>query len=310
VAAVTIVPGANTGTAVNQTIVGIRTGLQDASTRTIGAGQQYATLRGSSAQQLAAYYQAQAQISARLQIGTTRGNPDLVAQWNTAQSALDQLTANINALNTLIAQINGEATRVRSAVAQVQQALDMPGAVDEDHRQLTVLEDEANQIAVVLDRLARDASSDLHRQTATLSNERSRLAQLATSIKAGDLYATGAPAPRIAAAAAPPPGAPPAAGAPIVSIKFARANTNYQKTLYAALSQALQTQPGALFDVVGVSPTRGTAAAVQTAQNDARRHAQDVMKTMTEMGVPAARMDISSATDPSVRTSEVRVFLR
>jgi hypothetical protein len=34
------------------------------------------------------------------------------------------------------------------------------------------------------------------------------------------------------------------------------------------------------------------------------------MKTMTEMGVPAARMDISSATDPSIHTSEVRVFLR
>ena len=185
----------------------------------------------------------------------------------------------------------------------------MPGAIDEDHRQLTVLEDEANQIAVVLDRLARDASADLRRQTATLSNERGRLAQLATSIKSGDLYATGNAAPRIAAAA-PPPGAPPAAGAPIVAIKFARANTNYQKTLYAALSQALQAQPSASFNVVGVSPTRGTAAAVQTAQSDARKHAQDVMKTMTEMGVPAARMDISSATDPSIRTSEVRVFLR
>jgi hypothetical protein len=309
VAAVTIVPGANTGTAVNQTTVSIRANLQDASNRTIGAGQQYATLRGSSAQQLAAYYQAQAQISARLQIGTTRGNPELVAQWNAAQGALDQLTTNINALNTLIAQINTESTQVRGAVTQVQQAFDVAGAVDEDHRQLTVLEDEANQIAVVLDRLARDASADLRRQTATLSNERSRLAQLATSIKAGDLYATSAPVPRMAAAT-PPPGAPPAAGDPIVSIKFVRANTSYQKTLYAALSQALQTQPGASFNVVGVSPPRGTAAAVQTAQNDARRHAQDVMKTMTEMGVPAARMDISSATDPSVRTSEVRVFLR
>ncbi len=310
VAAVTIVPGANTGTAVNQTVVGIRASLQDASTRTVGAGMQYATLRGSSAQQLAAYYQAQAQISARLQIGTTRGNPELVAQWNTAQGALDQLTANINALNTLIAQINGEATRVRGTVAQIQQTLEMPGAVDEDHRQLTVLEDEANQIVVVLDRLARDASSDLRRQTATLSNERGRLAQLATSIKSGDLYATGASAPRVAAAAPAPAGAAPAPGEPIVSIKFARANTNYQKSLYAALSQALQAQPSASFNVVGISPTRGTAAAVQTAQNDARKHAQDVMKTMTEMGVPAARMDISSATDPSIRSSEVRVFLR
>ena len=309
VGAVTILPGADTGTAVSHTIAGIRGSLQDAASRTVGAGQQYATLRGSSAQQLAAYYQAQAQISARLQIGTTRGNPELVAQWNTAQGALDQLTANINALNTLVAQISGEATRVRGAVTQVQQTLDMSGAVDEDHRQLTVLEDEANQIVVVLDRLARDASADLRRQTATLSNERLRLAQLASSIKAGDLYAPGTPAPRMAAAP-PAPGAAPDAGGPIVTIKFARASTNYQKPLYAALSRALQSQPNASFNVVGVSPPRGTAAAVQSAQNDARRHAQQVMSTMTEMGVPAARMDISSATDPSIRTSEVRVFLR
>jgi hypothetical protein len=310
VGAVTILPGADTGTAVSHTIAGIRGSLQDAATRTIGAGQQYATLRGSSAQQLGAYYQAQAQISAKLQIGTTRGNPELVAQWNAAQGALDQLTANINALNTLVAQIGGEASRVRGAVAQIQQTLDMSGAVDEDHRQLTVLEDEANQIVVVLDRLARDASADLRRQTATLSNERSRLAQLASSIKAGDLYATDAPAPRAAAAMSASSPAAPVAGAPIVTIKFARASTNYQKPLYAALSRALQSQPSASFNVVGVSPPRGTAAAVQSAQNDARRHAQQVMSTMTEMGVPAARMEISSATDPSIRTSEVRVFLR
>jgi hypothetical protein len=34
------------------------------------------------------------------------------------------------------------------------------------------------------------------------------------------------------------------------------------------------------------------------------------MHTMTQMGVPATRMDLSSATDPAIRTSEVRVILR
>jgi hypothetical protein len=31
---------------------------------------------------------------------------------------------------------------------------------------------------------------------------------------------------------------------------------------------------------------------------------------MTQMGVPATRMDLSSATDPAIRMSEVRVILR
>ena len=315
VAAVAIAPGPSTGTSVNQTIAGIRGNLQDVESRLLGAAQQFANLRNSSAQQLSAYYQAQAQISAHLQIGTTRGNPELVAQWNAAQAALDQLTANINGLNTLSSQVSGEASRTRGLVSQIQATFDVPGAVDEDHRQLTVLEDEANQTVVVLDRLARDVSADLRRETASLGNERTRLAQLQGAIKNGDLYASGGMAPSrpaaVAAASSPAVttggGAP---GAPVVTIRFARSKPDYQKPLYDALSQALQTQPSASFNVVGVSPTRGSAAAVQTAQSTARRHAQDVMHTMTEMGVPATRMALSATTDPSVNASEVRVFLR
>jgi hypothetical protein len=313
VAAVIIAPGASTGTSVNQTIAGIRASLQEVESRLMGAAQQFGSLRSSSAQQLSAYYQAQAQISAHLQIGTTRGNPELVSQWNAAQAALDQLTANINGLNTLSSQINGEASRTRGLVSQIQSTFDVPGAVDEDHRQLTVLEDEGNQTVVVLDRLGRDVSTDLRRQTASLNNERTRLAQLQGAIKNGDLYASGSGVSSHSGVAANAPavttggGAP---GAPVLTIRFARAKPDYQKPLYDALTQALQNQPGASFDVIGVSPTRGSAAAVQTAQSTARRRAQDVMHTMTEMGVPATRMALSATTDPSVSVGEVRVFLR
>lgn len=309
---VTIAPGPDTGTVPGRTIAGLRANLQDVASRLAGAAQQLGNLRRSNAQQLTTYYQAQAQVSARLQIGTTRANPDLVAQWNAAQAALDQLTANINAMNTLATQINGEVTRTRGYLSQIRATLDAPGAVDEDHRQLAVLEDEANQAIVVQDRLVRDTTADLRRQTAALGSERGKLAQLANAIKAGDLYGSGSTGSAAAATAALPvasPG-PGVGGAPIVTIRFARANTNYQKTLYDALSQALQTQPSASFNVVGVSPTRGSASAVQLAQNDARRRAQDVMHTMTEMGVPATRLALSSATDPAARSSEVRVFIR
>jgi hypothetical protein len=62
--------------------------------------------------------------------------------------------------------------------------------------------------------------------------------------------------------------------------------------------------------VVAVSPTRGTAASVQIAQTTARRHAQDVMRSMTDMGVPASRLAVASTTDPGTAVSEVRVFVR
>jgi len=93
-------------------------------------------------------------------------------------------------------------------------------------------------------------------------------------------------------------------------VRFDRPNVDYQQVLYAALNQALQNRPGASFQVVAVSPTRGTAASVQLAQTAARHHAEDVMRSMSEMGVPATRMGVASTTDPAATVSEVRVFVR
>jgi hypothetical protein len=95
-----------------------------------------------------------------------------------------------------------------------------------------------------------------------------------------------------------------------VVVRFDRPNVDYQQVLYAALNQALQSRPNANFQVVAVSPTRGNAASVQMAQTTARRHAQDVMRSMTDMGVPASRLNVASSTDPSAASSEVRVFIR
>ena len=53
-------------------------------------------------------------------------------------------------------------------------------------------------------------------------------------------------------------------------IRFDRPDVDYQQILYAALNQALQARPSAGFDVVAVSPTRGTAASVQMAQTSAQ----------------------------------------
>ncbi len=109
--------------------------------------------------------------------------------------------------------------------------------------------------------------------------------------------------------ASPVPGTVPS-GAPLVTIRFDRASVDYQQILYTALAQALQSRPTASFDVVGVSPTRGTAAAVQQAQTNARRRSQDVMRSMMDMGVPANRIGLSATTDPSVAAVEIRVYVR
>lgn len=306
---VTIEPGTNTGSAVSKTIAGLRGQLQTLQSSLSANAQGYADLHNSGANAAAAYYDARGRITTRLQVGTTRGNPELVSEWNRAQASLDQLSGNINKLNALGSKVAADANTAHFALDQIAATFNVAGAYDEDHRQLSVLQDETNQTIILLDRLLSEVSADIQRQTAYVANERANLTTLASAIKNGELYGADLSAPMFSSARG---GARSFAGAsaPLVTIRFDKANVDYQQILYAALTQALQTRPGAAFSIVAVSPTRGTVTAVQLAQTAAQRHAQDVLRSMTEMGVPAARLSVQSQTDPGVSANEVRVFVR
>jgi hypothetical protein len=301
---ITIEGGADTGTAVSKTIQSLRAQVAGLQQRLASNSGRLIELRNQGAGAAGAYQDAKAHITTRLQVGTTRGNPELVAQWNTAQGQLDALSANTNALNALGTDVTNDSSTAHYALDQISATYNVSGAVDEDHRQLRLLEDETSQTIVMIDRLLRETSDGIQRQTAYLANERSNLTTLAAAIKSGDFFGGGVTASL--------GGAVPAvsAGSPLVVVRFDRPNVDYQQILYAALNQALQNRPGANFQVVAVSPTRGSAASVQIAQTTARRHAQDVMRSMTDMGVPATRLNVASTTDPSATASEVRVFVR
>ncbi len=309
---VSIEPGANTGTGVNATIATLRGQVQTLEDHLAANAAHLTDLRNQGADAAGAYHESKARITTRLQVGTTRGNPELVTEWNNAQASLDSLAGNINALNSLSAAIASDSSAAHYALDQIQATYNVSGAVDEDHRQLAVLEDETNQTIVLIDRLLKAAAEDTQRQTAYVANERANLTTLAAAIKNGELYGADLGSPPLAASAGGPiPASTLAyAGTPLVVIRFDRPGVDYQQILYAALSQALQAKPNAGFSVVAVAPTRGTAAAVQLAQTSAKNHAQEVLRSMTDMGVPASRLAVASATDPAATSSEVRVFVR
>lgn len=308
---VAIEPGANTGTAVSATIAAMRSQLSTLEEHVASNAAHLTELRNQGADAARSYQEAKANITTRLQVGTTRGNPELVAQWNIAQSALDAIATNINNMNALGATIATDSSSAHFALDQIQSTYSVSGAVDEDHRQLRVLEDETNQTIVLIDRLLRSTSEDTQRQTAYAANERANLTTLAAAIKNGELYGSDLGSPAVASAGGPMSASTLAyAGTPLVVIRFDHPGVDYQQILYAALSQALQAKPNAGFSVVAVSPTRGSAAAVQLAQTSAKNHAQEVLRSMTDMGVPATRLAVASATDPSATSSEVRVFMR
>ena len=301
---VTIDAGPDTGTAVNKTVQSLRAQVSGLQQKLAANAARFADLRNSSAGAASAYQDAKARITTRLQIGTTRGNPELVAEWNTAQGQLDALSGNINALNALGTDVTNDSSTAHYAQDQISATYNVSGAVDEDHRQLRLLEDQTAQTIVMIDRLLREVSDSVQRSTAYAATERANLTTLSASIKSGELYGGGLSVPTSFG------GAAAGGGSPLVVIRFDRPNVDYQQILYAALNQALQNRPGAGFQVVAVAPTRGTAASVQMAQSTARRHAQDVVRSMTDMGVPATRLNVASTTDPGANASEVRVFVR
>jgi hypothetical protein len=304
---VAIDPGSDTGTQVNRTIQALRAQVAGLEQKLSANAQRLSDLRNAGAGAAGAYQQSKALITTRLQVGTTKGNPELVAQWNTAQTSLDALSSNINQLNALGTDVANDSSSAHFALDQIGATFNVSGAVDEDHRQLSLLQDETSQTIVLIDRLLTEISADVQRQTAYVGNERGSLTVLASSIKNGELYGGS---PGVSASAATGGMQLASAGTPLVVIRFDRPDVDYQQILYAALNQALQARPNAGFQIVAVAPTRGNAASVQIAQTTAKRHAQDVMRSMTEMGVPATRLGVASATDPAAADSEVRVFVR
>src|SRR4029077_18681812 len=117
------------------------------------------------------------------------------------------------------------------------------------------------QTIILIDRLLKSVSDDVQRQTAYAANERANLTTLAAAIKNGELYGAELGMPMLAAQTSPLSQVA-YSGTPLVVIRFDHPNVDYQQILYAALSQALQSRPGAGFSVVAVSPTRGTVEAV------------------------------------------------
>jgi hypothetical protein len=305
---VPIEPGSDTGTAVSHTIQSLRAQVAGIQDKMLGSAQQLAQLKTAAALSSQQYHESKAMIAARLQLGTTRGNPELVAQWNSSQAALDAMTGNINSLNALGTQVSDQASAAHFALNTIEATFNIAGAVDEDHRQLAVLRDETDQIIVLIDSLLTSVSNTVQRQTTYVANERASLTTLASAIKSGSYYGDlGGPTGGVAPVSF---GSSPAGGAALVTIKFDRPRVDYQQILYTAVAQALQSRPGSGFAVVAVSPTRGSAAAVQLAQTDAVRHARDVVRSLSDMGVPANRLDLSSSTDPGIGASEVRVYVR
>ena len=311
-----VTPGQPTGTFVGQKVVELREELKRLQASISDHNGQLQQLRGKIVGNSQRYHGTIAAVNARLQVGTTPGNPILVQQFNSAQADLDRIAGDITEMNALGARVSNNSTMSSYLAESAKAAFSVSGAVDEDHRQLAILEDEVNRTDVLIARLLKEVSDDVRRQTNYVATERSNLNLISAAIRSGEIFGGSLVQKALVTATAGQNGniaARPmdtAGKRPLVVIRFDRAKVPYQQALYHAVSRVLEQRPDAVFDLVAVAPIEGGTARVALNSNKARRHAEEVLRSLTEMGLPAARVAVSAKTLASAKTSEVHLYLR
>jgi hypothetical protein len=311
-----VTPGASTGTFVGKKVKELRselTRLQVSISQHNGSLQQ---LRARIVQDSQRYHGTVAVINTRLQVGTTPGNPILVQQFNSAGTDLEKISTNTAELNRLATAVSSDSTMSAFLSESTRAAFSVSGAVDEDHKQLAILEDEVNRTVVLIERLLKELAEDIRRQTNYVATERSNLNLLSAGIKGGEIYGASLANQAIIAAAGNsvfrgPARAKDTSGRrPLVVIRFDRPDIPYQQALYAAVSRVLERRPDAVFDLVAVAPNAGGPARIALNSNKAQRFAEGVLRSLIDMGLPPSRVAMSGKTSGQSKTNEVHLYLR
>ncbi|MEZ5813803.1 MAG: hypothetical protein R3E13_03650 [Alphaproteobacteria bacterium] len=272
----------------------------------------------------AEYYANIATINTQLQSGTTPGNPRLVRRLDEAGAHLETLSESVAQLNGVAVEASNVASEASFLLEEARAAYSLSGAIEEDHVNLAQVEDAINSTIILIQRVLNTVNDDVTRTSTYLSSERENLRILALAVANGDFYGRSltdrpfssaplyASAPS-AASSAPPQttGSPALSGPrPLAKIRFDRPDVNYEEPVYLAVNEALKRYPDARFDLVAVTPTQGNAAEVAIESTKARRNAEKVLRTLTQMGLPQDRVDLSYSESGQSTSNEVHLFVK
>ena len=260
------------------------------------------------------YHSTVAAISARLQIGTTPGNPILLDQYEKAQTELAEVATQGQALVELGNQVALLSARVSYLRDQTRSAKRLRGAVDEDHRNLSLLQDEIKRKTVELTRLLEDLNETVRRRDIYLAAERRRLTQLASAISVGESFGLG-----LGTLKSLPvldendnnkqeSSDTNVSGNPIAVLKIEGESLKYNQGLFGAVSAALERTPDATFTLVAVSSSAGNASEKAQRAANAREEAGKVISSLISMGMPADRLSVTELALSEIEDTEVRLY--
>jgi len=268
-------------------------------------------------EQTSVYQGLSSAIRSRLQIGTTPGNPILVGQWNDAQRALEDIQNNVNNLQIVNNRVTADAALITHLKNAINSSFFISGAIDEDHNQLKVLNDDVQRTSVLYSRLMDELEEKISREIQILNAERQYMKELSADVEVGKFGGrVSAPPTRSSQSTSTQKIeeqgsidtikiAPLNYDNAILVIKFDDTSFDYSTALFESISNALEQMPSASFEVVAVSPTGGASFAEK-----ARQRASEVFNKVVEMGVPSERVSLASSNSTSAQAEEVHIYLK
>lgn len=300
----------DTGTFVGQKVMTFRSELSQLQDSIKNNNDQLQKIRKSVVTNALQYHKTVGMVEAKLQVGTTPGNPRMFEMINSAQNNIQTMSSNLSALNQLSASIAADTANTDYLADSIRQAYTISGAVDEDHAHLRTLENEANQTSVLMHSLLSEINGDITRQQQYVDTANSNLSSLNEATKVGSFgisnpsisprtsrgYISRAPLSPVRAS-----GITTSGSRPLFAVNFANTKVNYKDSLKQAVSTAVAKKNNAAFEVVAVNTLKG-----QTAQT----YASQVFQDIVSFGVSADRVNISSKTDASASAPSVMVFVQ
>ena len=268
-------------------------------------------------EQTSVYQGLSSAIRSRLQIGTTPGNPILVGQWNDAQRALEDIQNNVNNLQIVNNRVTADAALITHLKNAINSSFFISGAIDEDHNQLKVLNDDVQRTSVLYSRLMDELEEKISREIQILNAERQYMKELSADVEVGKFGGRVSAPPTRSSQSTSNQNieeqgsidtikiAPLNYDNAILVIKFDDTSFDYSTALFESISNALEQMPSASFEVVAVSPTGGASFAEK-----ARQRASEVFNKVVEMGVPSERVSLASSNSTSAQAEEVHIYLK
>lgn len=96
---------------------------------------------------------------------------------------------------------------------------------------------------------------------------------------------------------------------PLVVIRFAQPDVDYEQSLYTAVNEALKRKPSATFTIQAVSPGADSTADAKAKIAASEQDAEKVFHSLRDMGMPPDRLALAATTIPDLEAREIRVYV-